>query len=228
MAYSKCLVDISKSDEEIISEFAKIDSSFEEWLKTRDDKLLIPSPNIIKYLVACYDIESEIVREYKQRWTVKKREAAKLSGILDMREEHPEHVDDILYCRNVDINYITVKYLGRFFDRDILMYAIYNELLINQSMQLLSFDFNRPSDVASAKNNVEDIQEDIDLLEQKIFSGDDVKALKNILLEYADKFMVHELRPESLVSKIEDGKMVVESPYGDGYSIDKLRFLGDK
>ena len=86
-----------------------------------------------------------------------------------------------LYCKNTVINRITVRYLALLSDRDYMMYAIYNEMLVNQSIQMLAFDFDKPTEVAKAKANIEQVQEDIQKLEQKLFSGDDVRALKNIL-----------------------------------------------
>lgn len=228
MDYNKCLINIEAIDARIISDFSKLHETFGEWIKNRDDGLRIPSVNIIKYIVACYDKESPIVQQYKQRWTVKKREAAKISGILEMREEAGSEIDDILYCRNEEINKVTVRYLAVLSDRDFLTYAIYNEVLVNQSKQLLGFDFSKPSEVAVAKTNVENIQNDIQLLEQKLFSGDDVRALKNILQEEANKFMISELRPENLVTKNEKGEQVIASPYGDDYELPKLKFLDDQ
>lgn len=227
MSYNKCLVDIDKEENQIIVDFSKLHSSFKEWIKTRSDNLRVPSVNIIKYIVSCYDHESDIVREHKKRWTVKKREAAKVSGIFDMREKESDDVDSILYCRNEIINKITVRYLALLSDRDFMMYAIYNELLVKQSTQLLDFDYSDPSKVAKAKENIEIAQSDIVTLEHKLFSGDDVRALKNILQEESNKFMVSELRPENLVSKNEKGEAVVESPYGDGYNIPNLKFMDD-
>ena len=228
MSYNKCLVNIEKEDEKIIADFSKLHESFKTWLKDRDDNLSIPSVNIIKYIVYCYDYESDIVREHRSRWTVKKREAAKLSGILYMRDQAGDGIDEVLYCKNTVINRITVRYLALLSDRDYMMYAIYNEMLVNQSIQMLAFDFDKPTEVAKAKANIEQVQEDIQKLEQKLFSGDDVRALKNILQEETSKFLVSELRPENLVSKHEKKEMVVDSPYGRDFPVPDLRFIDDK
>jgi len=228
MSYNKCLVNIDREDNRIISDFAKLHSEFKEWVKTRSDGLEIPTVNIIKYVVSCYDHESDIVREHKQRWTIKKKESAKLSGILQLRDTVGEDIDSILYCKNDTINRVTVRYLAMLSDRDFLMYVIYNEILVNQSKQLLGFDFNKPTEVAKAKENIENVQADIIKLEQKLFSGEDVRALKNILQEESGKFLVSELRPENLVSKNEKGEMVIDSPYGDEYALPDLKFIGDK
>lgn len=228
MSSSKCLINIEKDEEQVVKDFAGLHPSFKNWIKVRDDSLRIPSVNIIKYIVSCYDHESDIVREHKQRWTVKKKEAARVSGILFMRDMYEDEVDSILYCKNEIINRITVRYLALLSDRDFLMYAIYNEVLINQSRQMLNFEFERPGDVTKAKQNIEDIQSDIQRLEQKMFSGDDVRELKNILQQETNKFMVSELRPENLVTKNEQGESVVDSPYGKSYQIPDLNFLDDR
>lgn len=228
MSYSKCLVNIDRDDASVVSDFAGLHPDFEQWVKDRDDELLIPTVAVVKYIVACYDHESDIVRKHKTRWTMKKREAAKASGILFMRDSAGDEIDDVLYCRNKTLNKITVRYLALLSDRDFMMYAIKNELLTKQATQLLDYDYSDPSKVSKANENIEIAQDDILKLEQKMFSGDDVRALKNILQEETTKFMVEELRPENLVSKHEKGEPVIESPYGKGYSIPDLKFLDDK
>jgi hypothetical protein len=229
MSYQKCLVDIEKDENRVVNDFSKLHDDFAHWVNTREDGLSIPTLNIIKYIVLCYDAESPVVKEHSRRWTLKKREAAKISGILLLKGlTQDTDIEHILYCKNSVINKITVKYLYMLSDRDFLMYAIYNEMLISQSTQVLSADFDKPADLARAKENIEIIQKDITILEQKLFSGDDVRALKNILQEEARKFLVTELRPENLVSKHEKGEQVIQSPYGEDYKPDKLRFLDDR
>lgn len=229
MSYRKCLIDIDLPNDEVIKHFIGLHSYFKDWVKDREDKLSIPTVNIIRYIVACYDFESPIVKEFYSRWTLKKKEAAKYSGILSLKSPSAaKDVESVLYCKNAVVNRVTVRYLAMLSDRDFLMYAIYNELLVNQTSQILSFDFDKPTDIAKAKENIEAVQADISRLEQKLFGGDDLRALKNILNEESTKFMVTELRPENLVTKHERGEPVVDSPYGNGYSVGNLRFLDDQ
>lgn len=229
MSYRKCLIDIDQSNDEIIKHFTGLHSYFKDWVREREDKLSIPTVSVIKYIVACYDFESPIVKEFYSRWTLKKKEAAKYSGILSLKSPSAaKDVESVLYCKNAVVNRVTVRYLAMLSDRDFLMYAIYNELLVNQTSQILSFDFDKPTDIAKAKENIEAVQSDISRLEQKLFGGDDLRALKNILNEESTKFMVTELRPENLVTKHERGEPVVDSPYGSDYSIGNLRFLDDQ
>ena len=228
MGYEKCLVNIELDSEKVLSKFGSLHESFMEWIGKREDGLSIPTINIINYIVACYDKDSPVVNEFRKRWAQKKREAARISGLLTLKGSSLSDVETVLYGKNPIIDKITVRYLALLFDRDFLMYAIYNEILINQSEQLLKFNYDKPGDVLKAKQNIELVQEDIRVLEEKIFSGGDVRALQNILQEEAHKFMVSELRPESLVTRKEEGKPVVDiKPYGDNYKIEDLKFYGD-
>ena len=228
MDFNKCLVDIEESDKDIELSFSKLHESFAKWIGERNDELKLPTVSIIKYIVSCYDPESRIVKDNKSRWTVKKKEAARFSGLMALvNKGFEEDVHQVLYCKNRVINILILRYVFLLHDRDALMYGIYNEMLINQGAQLLMFDFKSPGEVATAKINMENIQADIVKVEHKMLSGDDVNALKNVLHEMSAEFMVSELRPESLVTKYERGEEIVESPYGPDYEVGKMRFLGD-
>ena len=220
--------EIEESDKEIELSFSKLHESFSTWVTERKDDLKLPTVSIIKYIVSCYDPESRIVKDNKARWTVKKKEAARFSGLMTLANKGMEEdVQQVLYCKNKTINILILRYVFLLHDREALMYGIYNEMLVNQGAQLLMFDFKNPSEVAAAKTNMENIQADIVRVEHKMFSGDDVNALKNVLHEMSAEFMVSELRPESLVTKYEKGEEIVDCPYGPDYEVDKMRFLGD-
>jgi len=226
MDFSKCLVDISKDEDQVMGAFASLHDDLKTFVLERDDGLDIPTPNIIKYIVACYDKESPVVDEYKKRWTMRKKRAASFAGFFDL--DKLKEIDEILYSRNDQINKTIIRYLSLLYDRDFLMYAVYSELLINQSEQLMRFDFDKPADTARAKQNVDLLQNDLGLLEDKIFAGGDVRQLKNVLYSESHRFMVSELRPENIVGKLEKGEPIVDiNPYGDKYFIDKMKFLGD-
>lgn len=228
MDFSKCLVDISQSEEKVLKAFSLLHNDLKIFVDERPDKLDIPTFNIIKYVVSCYDKESPVVDENRKRWTLRKKSASTFAGLFQLPKDKLDDVDLILYARNDEINKVIVRYLSLLYDRDFLMYAVYSELLINQSEQLLRFNFDKPSDTARAKQNVETLQADLNALEDKVFSGGDVRQLKNVLYGESHKFMVSELRPENIVSKKEKGQPLVDiNPYGDRYKIDDLKFLGD-
>lgn len=228
MDFSKCLVDLSKSESDIITDFVTLHKDLAEFVRSRADKLNVPTPNLIRYIVSCYDKESPIVDEFKKRWTMRKKMAASYAGLFNLGKESNYDVDSILYARNEFVNKIILRYLSLLFDREFLMYAVYSELLINQSEQLMRFEFDKPSDTARAKQTIEATQADLSALEEKVFSGGDVRELKNVLYEEAQKFIVSELRPENIVSRKERGEKAVDyNPYGDNYEVNKLRYIGD-
>jgi hypothetical protein len=228
MDFRKCLVDLSNSDKRIIEAFSALHKDLDNFVVNREDKLTVPTINIIKYIVSCYDKESPVVEEFRKRWTIRKKMAATYAGFFELEKVHTYDVDTILYARNNKINKIILCYLSMLFDREFLMYAVYSELLINVSEQLMRFDFAKPSDTAKAKQNVVELQNDLNELEEKVFSGGDVKQLKITLYGEAQKFMVSELRPENIVSKRErKEKIVNEPPYGDDYIPGPLKFISD-
>jgi hypothetical protein len=228
MDFRKCLVDLSNTDTHIAEAFSALHEDLGSFVKKREDSLTVPTINIIKYVVACYDKESPVVEEFRKRWTIRKKTAATYAGFFDLAKIHAYDVDTILYARNDKVNKIILRYLSMLFDREFLMYAVASELLINVSEQLMRFDFAKPSDMAKAKQNVVELQNDLNDLEEKVFSGGDVKLLKIVLYGEAQRFMVSELRPENIVSKREKKEKIVDvNPYGEGYEVEPLKFISD-
>lgn len=229
MDYDKTLVNLNLLEGDVIKDFASLDKDFAQWVDRRGDGLIVPAINIIRFIVSCYDKESYIAHQYKGRWTQRKKQAAEFAGLLSMDRKFKESVEKIMYAQSPVINKIIIKYLSLLYDRDFMSYAIKSEILTKQSEQLLNFQFDKPSEMAKAMENVESIQQDLEDLEKKIFSGGDVITLKNVLFEEANKFMLSELRPENIVSKLEKGEPVVDiNPYGEGYEIPKMRFIDDQ
>jgi len=215
-------------DDEIAQSCSSLNSDLADVVKNRPDGLAIPAIVIIKFVVLCYDKESPLIEQYRKRWTLRKKFAAEYSGLIGMSKSYKEDVDAILYASNTTIAKLIIRYLSLLNDRDFLAYAVYSELLTKQSEQLLRFNFDRPSDAQRAKQNMETIQADLTSLEEKIFSGGDVRTLKNVLQEESTRFMVTDLRPENIVTKLENGEPIVdENPYGEGYEIKKPIFLGE-
>ena len=221
------LVDIRKSLESVIAGFKDLHSDFNEFCVNRDDKLEIKTIHIVKFIVLCYDKESEIVESRKGQWAEKKRDAAIESGLLKDGQLIKD-ADAVLYGKNDVVNRMIIRYLSLQFDKDFLMYVMLQELLLNATTQLLSFNFEKPSDASKAKQNVEAIIADIEAQEIKIFTGGDVKALTKALYENARKLTVTDLRPENVISRKTNGEELVDDkPYGN-YELDKQRFLDDE
>lgn len=220
------LIDISLSQEQVLACFRDLHDDFHRFCIQRPDKLDISTIHIVKFIILCYDKESEIVEKRKGQWPEKKRDAAIESGLL-IDGELIAGASDILYGKNDIINRVIIRYLSMQFDKDFMMYVMLQELLLNASTQLMSFNFERPSDVAKAKTNVEGIIADIEAQEDKIFTGGDVKALTKALYENARKFTATDLRPENIIGRIEKGEELVDNtPFGD-YKPEDQHFLND-
>jgi len=215
-------------DSEVIDSFASLHQVLADWIKKREDGLAIETLYIVRFVVACYDKESPVAHQHKSRWTQRKKNAADVAGLLNTEPKFKESVEAILYGKNDIINRIIIRYLSMLYDRDFMSYAIKSEILTKQSEQLINFDYDKPQDMSKAMDNVESLQKDLDRLEEKIFSGGDVVSLKNVLYEDTHRFMVEELRPENIVTKLERGEPVVDiNPYEEGYKIPKMKYIGD-
>lgn len=223
---SKLLVNIDLDDQSVEREFKSLHADFERFVDYRPDKLEVSAATIIRYIVWCYDPESDVVEAHR-KWTDKKKEAADLAGLI----KNNKLTDDgfnILYGKNNAINHVISRYIWLLYDRDFALYAAYQEMLIKATTEILTYNFDKPSDASKAKSNVEELIEDITRVENKLLSGGDVKELTKVLAESASKFTVDELRPENIVSKLEKKEEIVdEKPYGN-YEPEPQRFLNDE
>jgi hypothetical protein len=228
MDYSKTLVDISMTDEEVVRDFTTLHPLFAEWVGTRLDKINLTTVQIIRYVVACYDKESPVVDAYKKRWMVKKRESAIVAGFpQDSDGKFIGGSDEVLFCQDNVFNKIVLRYLYLLHDRLYQTYVIYNEMYLHQSEELMRFDFQQPAHAKAAKENLETIGKDIEELEFKIFSGEETRKLKDLLYEDASNSL-NELRPERIAVRLEEGKSAVDyNPY-NGYVAEGMKFLGDE
>lgn len=229
MDFDKTLVNLSQEDEGIVNQFTSLHSDLKNWAKTRTDELTtLDTVKIIKYVVSCYDKESPIVNAYKKRWIVKKRESALLAQLPQNTNGHfSDESDRIIFCQNVVINNLILRYLYLLHDRLFQTYVIYNEMYLHQSEELMRYDFAQPAHAKAAKENLDTLNKDIEELEFKIFSGEEVKKMKDLLYEESSN-LFNDLRPEKIAIRLEQGLPPVDyNPYGD-YKAKKMVFMGDE
>ena len=228
MNFGKTLIDTRQTDEDIVKQFANLHPDFAKFIETREDNLSFSSAQIIKYIVFCYDKESATVNAYKKRWSVKKKESAQLAGLpIDANGRFDDSVDNLIFCQNDIVNHVILRYLYLIHDRDWQTYVIYSEMYIHQSAELIKYNFQQPGHAKVAKENLDNLNKDIEALEYRIFSGEETKKLKDLLYEEASN-MLNELRPERIVERLEKGLSPVNySPYGD-YQKEEMSFLGDE
>jgi hypothetical protein len=100
-------------------------------------------------------------------------------------------------------------------------------MYLHQSTELIAYNYTQPSHAATAKQNLDTLNKDIETLEFKIFSGEETKKLKDMLYEEASN-MLNDLRPEKIVERLEKGLSAVDyNPYGN-YVKEPMTFLGDE
>ena len=232
MATGRCLCNTGLPDDELVKEFSDLHEDLAEFVRTFDCPKGLTIPMLIRYTVYCYDKNSAVAIEYKSKWIQKKKVAATRAKFPTYQDngatKFTEESENIIFNKNIPFGQIIVRYLAVQWDSEWEIYCVYRELQHNVMKELQKFDFNKPSDLKTAKQNGEDIQHDIEKLEYRFFSGNEEATLKALLYEDAFKASL-ELRPEHLATKRENGEQLVDiNPYGDGYSVDKLKFLNDE
>ena len=221
------LVDINGNPADIIQKFRALHNDLDEFIGKRPDSLPIGNILLIKFIVICYDKNSEITRKYSTNWAEKKKEAALAAG-LKTNEQWEDAVSNLLFGNIESINNVIIRYLSLQFDTEFTEYAVLSEMLIKQNQELINFKYSKPSDATKAKQNAKELSVEIEELKQKIFSGGDVKKLQKALDQHILKFTIKDLRPENVVTKKDNGEKIIdEEPYGD-YEIEKMKFVGDE
>jgi hypothetical protein len=227
--YNKALIDLSHQDAGVVEQFTTLHPDLEAWAKSRADGLTsLSTVSVIKYVVSCYDKESPLVNSYKRRWAVKKRESALVAGFAQNENGHfSEEADQVIFCHNNVTNKLILRYLYLQHDRLYQTYVIYNEMYLNQSAELMRYEFAQPAHAKAAKENLDILGKDIEELEFKIFSGEETKKMKDMLYEEATNIF-NDLRPEKIAMRLEEGKPAVDyNPYGN-YKPKKMQFMGDE
>ena len=159
---------------------------------------------------------------------IKKRESALAANLpKDENGYFHEDCDKIIFCQNNVVNRLILRYLYLMHDRMFQTYVIYNEMYLNQSAELMRYDFAQPAHAKAAKENLDVLGKDIEELEYKIFSGEETKKMKDLLYEESVNIF-NDLRPEKIAIRLEKGLPAVDfNPYGD-YQPEKMRFMGDE
>ena len=231
MATGRCLINTSNPDVDVLREFSELHTDFAAFVFSFEVPMGMTLPMLIRYMTLCYDKNSSIAIEHKGKWILKKKESAIRAKFPTWQDngatKFTEEAESIIFNKNVLFLEIVTRYLAIQFDTDFQIYIVYKEMLLNVLMEIMKFKFDNPGQTAKAKQNADEIQEDIEKLEYKIFSGNEERTLKSLLYEEAYKSSL-ELRPESIVTKREAGEPIVDiKPYGENYEMPKAKFIGD-
>jgi hypothetical protein len=232
MPIGRCLIDTSRSDQDIIDQFRSLHEDFQKFADEFQCPPGIELPMLIKYMVFAYDRNSHIAIDYKAQYIIKKKQSAIRAKFPTLSDngatKFTKEAENIIFNKNEEFGRIIIRYLSLQFSNDWQIYIVYNEMLVNVLQELMAFKYDKPSDLAKAKDNERTIREDIAKMEYRMFSGEEMMELKTILYAEAYKASL-ELRPEFLATKRENGEKVVDiNPYGENYEVDQLKFVDDK
>lgn len=228
----RCLLNTGLPDEDLIIDFRNLHEDFDLFVQNSVMPNGVTMAMLIRYMVNCYDRNSAIVLQYKSEWILKKKNSAIKAGFPMVKvgnvDKFTAECEDIIFNKMPSLNSVIIRYLELEFDSDFFMFSTYNEMYFNVMKDLQAYNFDKSVDFERLKKMAESIKDDIDRLSYKIFSGGEEREMKNVLYAFAYKRSL-ELRPESLISKKENGEPLVDiNPYGDGYKVDKMKFTGDE
>ncbi len=231
MATGRTLIDPNISDEDIINQLLKLHPDFDDLIKSIELPVGINLSMVIRYIIYAYDKNSYIALEYKNKFIIKKKNAALRARfpmiIIDNIQKFSKESEDIIFNRIASVLDIVLRYLYIQFDDEWLRLHVYTELYYKITSDLLKNKYEKPQELKIARQNELEIKEDIEKLNYKIFSGEEERTLVSMLYEDSYKKSL-ELRPEQIVTKRENNEKIVDiEPYGVGYEIDKMKFSGD-
>jgi hypothetical protein len=181
------------------------------------------SNDVISYIILSYDKNSDIRKEYASR-AQQKVEAAKLSGFKFTLGQFKDDVEEILIGENPNTNLAIIRYLYLFGMPELMALDYYTEKM----KQIL----NQQRKGEDEKNSHQVIQfclEQINILTETIFHGKESINLRKALYQFVEQNKLFKPRPEEIADKLEKNEDPFEgnTPYGKGYTIDEMKFLGD-
>ena len=182
----------------------------------------LPRDRIIQYIIWMYDRASDVVRAEYPLYTQRKREVARMVGLIG--GEKNRSVENALIGLNSAVNAMAVKYIKMFNSPEYSMLVVYREIAVHLQRQALSGEVDK-----ALIDNIEKITSAIVDLEEKVFYGKDETELRAELyrtIEDEDLGVMSEQIAEKLAKGQDPLKGV--NPYGEGYKPDKMKFLEDK
>ncbi len=186
----------------------------------------IPVKKIFTYIVLMYDIGSPLWRDILDYYE-RKRMCAEMLEFPKKKDKWITEVEDILIGRNDQVNAMIVEYVWQFASPELLQLIANMSLLSSETRKAVSFRGNKDT-----LKIVSETGEEIGRLTRLVFhSGDydEITLARNALYAKAEKERL-KIRPEDIVKVIaEDGDLPDEfNPYGEDYTIEESKFLGDE
>ena len=180
----------------------------------------VNSKKILTYLVLMYDKNSYFVKNI-QSHSRKKREVAECVGFSFNKDgKLAKEIEDCLLGKNKDFNKAIIQYASLSQDIEYKQYIVldfnYDKMLLEA---LTSFGKQEDDLIDKTKNKLLS-------LTKSIFHGEETKDLRKALYEGAEQTRL-KLRPEDIVERYAEDKLVDWSPYGKDYIPEPVEFIGE-
>ena len=183
--------------------------------------------DICRYIILMYDVNSPMLREVRTYYERKARIAEMLEFPTSKGQWIPA-VEEILIGRNEKFNDLVATYISNLGLPQYMQLVAYQEI---QRQKMMEVFMGRISD--KSDQILERVTTAISIITRQLFGSgeeDEITVARKALYQRAqiDKSRLIP-KPEDIVKLIEaDGDLPEDfSPYGEGYKVEKSRFLGD-
>ena len=182
----------------------------------------LPRERIFQYIIWMYDRASDAVRAEYPLYTQRKREVARMVGLIGGTKNRG--VENVLIGPNDSVNIMIVKYIKMFNSPEYSKLAIYQEISVHLQRKAISGDIDK-----ALIDNVEKITDAIKDLEVNVFYGKDETELRAELYRTIEDEDLG-VTSEQIAQKLAKGQDPLKGVdlYGAGYKPAKMKFIGDK
>jgi hypothetical protein len=162
----------------------------------------VPKHKVLRYIVLCYDRNSPLVQNIPEI-NKRKVKACEIAGIniKTVKAKGYEEAIDIVSCNNPIVNNMIIRYVRSFYSEAYSQYIVVQDAYYRELHKLQTGEIK-------SLNLLNDIEDRISSLRDRIFSQDKSVNLSNDFNRYIDEEEL-KIRPEDIAEMIKNG----ESPY---------------
>jgi hypothetical protein len=213
---SRFLVDPKKKN--FIDEMVKLSNIFDFSVRGIGHKKLLI------YITLMYDMWSYFRRDVKS-FPQRKYEAAVCAGFA-LKEDgtFDDKIERVLVGSDDDFNKAVVQYVSLHYNLEYAKLVIYEY----NYYKLIHKSFSQFDDRGNMRKLIDDLSNDINALEVKIFGGEETMSARKALYEGTSRSRLN-LRPEQMVEEFAINKLRHLSPWGN-YDLSRaaeVNFVGD-
>lgn len=166
---------------------------------------------LIRYTAYVYDPHTDLLKLFPGDFNRRKAEAARLAGFaVDDNGKFDRPIEDCMVGANEKYNEAIVAFVTKFNVADLPSYVAYREVLFSEVRAAM-----QQTDSKSKKDalvNVATARANLESLERKLFSDEEVADIRNALYVVAERMKLA-LRPESIATAIDRKELSLPDPY---------------